>query len=202
MEQSGPPHACWKLANADRRFRRRPIVSTLAATSPCETSVFVPEAERDGSISRDRGFNIPIACRNDRRRAVLSPAMDGVDRVQERCAAAALARHYRDQEGLPLAEIVRGLGRAEATVKAYLYDPSYANKGLYTSLGATRAVYGAPAHKADPGHRTGRRHGVAAPARRPIPSGAARQGWWMGRERSVCEAGLNTGVHATPFEEE
>ena len=52
-----------------------------------------------------------------------------VDRVQERRKAAALARHYRDQEGLSIAEIARKLGRAESTVKAYLYDPSDANKG-------------------------------------------------------------------------
>lgn len=52
------------------------------------------------------------------------------DRVSERRRAAQLARHYRDQEDLTIAEITRqlGLGRAEATVKAYLYDPSYANK--------------------------------------------------------------------------
>ena len=50
------------------------------------------------------------------------------DRVCERRRAAQLARHYRDQEGLTIAEIARRLGRAEATVKAYLYDPSHANK--------------------------------------------------------------------------
>ena len=50
------------------------------------------------------------------------------DRVSERRRAAALARHYRDQEHLTIAEIARRLGRAEATVKAYLYDPSYPNK--------------------------------------------------------------------------
>ena len=50
------------------------------------------------------------------------------DRVSERRRAAQLARHYRDQENLPIAEIARRLGRAEATVKAYLYDLSYANK--------------------------------------------------------------------------
>ena len=50
------------------------------------------------------------------------------DRVSERRRAAALARHYREQESLTIAEIARRLGRAEATVKAYLYDPSYANK--------------------------------------------------------------------------
>ena len=46
------------------------------------------------------------------------------DRVSERRRAAQLARHYRDQEGLTIAEIARRLGRAESTVKAYLYDPT------------------------------------------------------------------------------
>ena len=50
------------------------------------------------------------------------------DRVNERRRAAALARHYREQENLTIAEIARRLRRAEATVKAYLYDPPYANK--------------------------------------------------------------------------
>ena len=45
------------------------------------------------------------------------------DRVSERRRAAQLARHYRDQEGLTIAELARRLGRAESTVKAYLYDP-------------------------------------------------------------------------------
>ena len=54
--------------------------------------------------------------------------MPAGDRVRERRKAAALARHYREEEGLSIAEIARKLGRAEATVKAYLYDPSYANK--------------------------------------------------------------------------
>ena len=50
------------------------------------------------------------------------------DRVSERRRAAALARHYREQENLTIAQIARRLGRAEATVKAYLYGPSHANK--------------------------------------------------------------------------
>ena len=47
-----------------------------------------------------------------------------LDRVTERRRAAQLARHYRDQEGLSIAEIARRLRRAEATIKAYLYDPT------------------------------------------------------------------------------
>jgi hypothetical protein len=47
-----------------------------------------------------------------------------LDRVTERRRAAQLARHYRDQEGLSIAETARRLGRAEATIKAYLYDPT------------------------------------------------------------------------------
>jgi DNA-directed RNA polymerase specialized sigma24 family protein len=50
--------------------------------------------------------------------------MVALDRVQERRRAVALAHHYRDEESLSIAEIARRLGRAEATVKAYLYDPS------------------------------------------------------------------------------
>jgi predicted transcriptional regulator len=46
--------------------------------------------------------------------------MPADDRVHERRKAAALARHYRDEESLSIAEIARRLGRAEATVKAYL----------------------------------------------------------------------------------
>jgi len=134
------------------------------------------------------------------------PTMDGIDRVHERRRAAALARHYRDHEGLSIAEIARRLGRAPSTVKAYLHDPSYANKGHYTSLGATRAVYGAPRAESRPGPQQDRTHAAMAwrrqPDAHPARRSSGRERWWMGRERSVCRGGLNTGVHATPLEEE
>jgi transposase len=39
-----------------------------------------------------------------------------------------LARHYREAEGLSNAQIADRLGRSPATIKAYFYDPSNANK--------------------------------------------------------------------------
>ncbi|MGZ6693597.1 MAG: hypothetical protein ACXVHQ_40175, partial [Solirubrobacteraceae bacterium] len=47
-----------------------------------------------------------------------------LDRVAERRRAVALARHYREAEGLSIAQIAERLGRAPATVKGYFYDPS------------------------------------------------------------------------------
>jgi AraC-like DNA-binding protein len=46
------------------------------------------------------------------------------DRVEERRRAVQLARHYREAEGLSIAQIAQRLGRSPATVKAYFYDPT------------------------------------------------------------------------------
>jgi DNA-binding NarL/FixJ family response regulator len=51
-----------------------------------------------------------------------------MDRVAERRRAVALAQHYRQSEGLSIAQIAGRLGRSPATVKAYFYDTSEANK--------------------------------------------------------------------------
>jgi hypothetical protein len=55
-----------------------------------------------------------------------APAL--TDRVPERRRAVALARHFREAEGLSIAQIADRLGRSPATVKAYFYDPTDANK--------------------------------------------------------------------------
>jgi AcrR family transcriptional regulator len=48
----------------------------------------------------------------------------GMSRVLERRRAVALARHYREFEGLSVRQIADRLGRSPATVKAYFYDPT------------------------------------------------------------------------------
>ncbi len=52
------------------------------------------------------------------------------DRVGERRRAVAIARHFREAEGLSIGQIGARLGRSPATIKAYFYDPSDAIKGL------------------------------------------------------------------------
>ena len=47
-----------------------------------------------------------------------------LDRVLERRRAVALARHFREAEGLSIAQIANRLGRSPATIKAYFYDPT------------------------------------------------------------------------------
>jgi DNA-binding NarL/FixJ family response regulator len=46
------------------------------------------------------------------------------DRVVERRRAVALARYYREAEGLSIVQIADRLGRSPAMIKAYFYDPT------------------------------------------------------------------------------
>jgi hypothetical protein len=48
------------------------------------------------------------------------------NRVTERRRAVALAHHFRESEGLSIAQIGVRLGRSHATIKAYFYDPTEA----------------------------------------------------------------------------
>src|SRR5438270_4931010 len=76
-----------------------------------------------------------------------------LDRVAERQRAVALALHYREAEGLSIAQIAERLGRAPATVKGYFYDPSDASKGPSWE------------REAEPGGRELRSHPPAAASR-------------------------------------
>jgi hypothetical protein len=76
-----------------------------------------------------------------------------------------------------------------------------------TQASARRAPCTAPPRaESRPGPQQDRTHAAMAwrrqPDAHPARRSSARQRWWMGRERSVCGGGLNTGVHATPLEEE
>jgi AraC-like DNA-binding protein len=46
------------------------------------------------------------------------------DRAVERRRAVSLDRHYREAEGLSIAQIAERLGRSPATIEAYFYDPT------------------------------------------------------------------------------
>ncbi len=109
----------------DACYRSRAIVETKRMDSrhhPCE-HMFAGKSssgwssEPGSSLYSDRSGRCQA-------RAVSCTARVAFDRVAERRRAVALARHYRDQESLSIAEIARRLGRAQATVKAYLYDPT------------------------------------------------------------------------------
>src|ERR1035437_488102 len=53
----------------------------------------------------------------------MTPDTDAAASIGRR-SAVAQARHYREAEGLPIAQIAKRLGRSPATVKAYFYDPT------------------------------------------------------------------------------
>ena len=96
------------------------------------------------------------------------------DRVSQRRRAAQLARHYRDQENLTIAEIARRLGRAEATVKAYLYDPTG------EKARAVKARYVGVCRGCGRVHAAAQRQGRRLPVLQGLPSG---------RDRAEVDAG-------------
>jgi hypothetical protein len=95
-----------------------------------------------------------------------SSSRSRLDRVRERRRAVALARHYRDAEGLSIAQIAARLGRSPATVKAYFYDPTgekaRAVKARYRGVWRGYGAYTQP------------RNGKAAPTRTASPATPAR----------------------------
>jgi hypothetical protein len=131
---------------------------------------------------------VAVQCGRYRRRA-----MTRADRVQERRRAAALARHYRDEERLTIAKIARRLGRAPATVKAYLYDPTGENaravKARYVGLCRSCRLLHPAAQR--PGRRVRVRQGVL--------SLLASAGRVRSRREHAGHATGFTGGHAKPF---
>jgi len=84
-----------------------------AGVLPALASVVAVGAEfRDVGSRTTSTFAIPGGMASDRP----SP---GYDRVLERRRAVALARHFREGEGLSIGQIADRLGRSPATVKAY-----------------------------------------------------------------------------------
>ena len=79
------------------------------------------------------------------------------DRVIERRRAVALARHFREAEGLSIAEIAERLGRSPATVKAYYYDPigekARAVKARYVGVCRGCGAYTQPRNGKDDAYR-------------------------------------------------
>ena len=105
------------------------------------------------------------------------------ERVLERRRAVALARHFRDAEGLSIAQIADRLGRSPATIKAYFYDPTgekaRAVKGaLRRRVPRLRRVHPARNGKGDAYRYCKRCHPRAIQPRYrrfPYPQGLARQ---------------------------
>ena len=101
-----------------------------AEAAPCRTS-FVPPGVLAGpacgvavaaaSAWPVAGTTSTFAIAGDMVSDRPSPAYD---RAVERRRAVALARHFREAEGLSIAQIADRLGRSPATIKAYFYDPT------------------------------------------------------------------------------
>jgi len=95
-----------------------------ATTPPCVSKASLLRARIQEKSQWPLTLRLSGTSDDCRLRPLSSRRMAAVDRVLERREAVALARHYRDEEGLSIAEIARRLGRAPSTVKAYLYDPT------------------------------------------------------------------------------
>ena len=136
----------------ERAAQQRPFASREPAASVVRRgrSRAGSDRERDararGVVSRGRlrlglarisAARSPGQLGDERTRTVAGPPREGClyldgmasagspayDRVVERRRAVALARHFREAEGLSTAQIADRLGRSPATIKAYFYDP-------------------------------------------------------------------------------
>jgi hypothetical protein len=110
------------------------------------------------------------------------------DRVAERRRAVALARHFREVEGLSIAQIADRLVRSPATVKAYFYDPTgekaRAVKARYQGVCRGCGAYTQA--------RNGK--GDAYVYCKACHPGAIQRRWT--RERARCDARLGSALRA------
>lgn len=117
---------------------------------------------------------------------------EAYDRVAERYRAVALARHFREAEGLTITQIAQRLGRSPATIKAYFYDrtrqKARAVKARYVGCAAAAAPTRSRATaRATP---TGTASG-AVPSR---SSGGGGRSWWCQR----CWTGASAMAGSRP----
>ena len=112
----------------------------------------------------------------------------GTGRVLERRRAVALARHYREFEGLSIRQIADRLGRSPPTVKAYFYDPTgekaRAVKARYVGVCRGCGAYTQP--------RNGK--GDAYASCKACHPGAIERHW---RTRSACSMRCASGARFT-----
>lgn len=74
-------------------------------------------------------------------------------RSEQRLRAARLARHYREQERLSIAQIAQRLGRSPATIRGYMYDPDGSRaRSVKESYRGECSRCGAATSGSGPGH--------------------------------------------------
>ena len=115
-----------------QRCRERPSARSRTSFSlSAPTRADTLESAKVGYASTRTGLlSVWWARRKPQSAEVASGAVTGIaslarsDRVAERRRAVALARHFREAEGLSVAQVADRLGRSPATIKAYFYDPT------------------------------------------------------------------------------
>jgi Homeodomain-like domain len=108
----------------------------------------------------------------------------GTDRVVQRRRAVALARHYREFEGLSTRQIADRLGRSPATIKAYFYDPT-GEKARSVKVRYVGVCRGCGAYT-QPRNGKGDGYAYSRPATRAQSRGAGPRSAWSMR----CSIGV------------
>ena len=134
----------------------------------------------------------------------------GYDRVLQRRQAVALARHFREADGLSIAQIAARLGRSPATVKAYFYDPTGAKaravkarcQGVCRGAARTRSR-GTERTPSRTARRSPRRDRAALDARARAGSaapGGPATGWWTSTSATLIRLRRRTSPSGSLFQ--